>query len=114
MREFREVFGWLVEADVSVMTKTKKLQIGSATAFYDGFEVVACFLCIRFGAIRDMSVCRIDIYVRKQVIIHKIIITLVVVMCQSTVFIQIDGSNLRKIKVPFFIPVYQCFISTYR
>ena len=96
------------------MTKTQKLQIGAATVLYDCFKVIAGFLRIRFSTIWNMSVSRVDIYVREQIIIHKVIIALIVAMCQSAVFVQIDGSNFRKIQIPFFVPVYQCLISTDR
>ena len=70
-----------------VMTKTQKLQIGAATVLYDCFKVIAGFLRIRFSTIWNMSVSRVDIYVREQIIIHKVIIALIVAMCQSAVFV---------------------------
>ena len=44
--EFREIFCRLIKADMPVMTKTQKLQIGAATVLYDGFKVIAGFLRI--------------------------------------------------------------------
>ena len=95
---------------MSIVSQTEKLQIHAAKGS-DHFLVVGtlCF-AVLFCAVRNIGVCRINVHMVKQILMHEIVVALVVVSCESFVLIQIGCLHLRKIDISVFIFLNQTFV----
>lgn len=80
----------------------------------DRIVLTACLLAVLNHSVRQIRLVLIDIYLAEEIIIHKIIIALVVFSWKSLVLVQVYRRYLRKIQIPFFVPLYQLLISTDR
>ena len=99
-----------VETDVSVMSNSQKLQVHTAQRL-DQFRIsTAFFLRIRLHSVRQMCIFHRDIHMVKQILVHKIIITLIVFPAQPLIFIQVHRHNLRKVQISLAEPFHQLFI----
>ena len=65
-------------------------------------------------SVRYMGSGQINIDVFEQIVHHKIVITLIIVMIQSLVFVKIHCGHLRKIQIAFIVPFYQLFVGSHR
>ena len=114
MSLFVELVVRLVEANVSIMSKTQQLQINTAHGCDHFIVFLTGFLTVRLCAIRQMGVCRINIYMRKQIVMHEVVIALLVLLGQALVLIQVYTSYVGEIVVAIFIACYQIFVSADR
>ena len=110
MSLFVELVVRLVEANVSIMSKTQQLQINTAHGCDHFIVFLTGFLTVRLCDIRQMGVCRINIYMRKQIVMHEVVIALLVLLGQALVLIQVYTSYVGEIVVAIFIASYQIFV----
>ena len=56
-------------------------------------RLISCafLIAIWLRAVRKMRVCRIDIYLVKQIFVHKVVVTLIIGSWKPLVFVQIHG-----------------------
>ena len=78
------------------MSETEKLDINTAHGL-DQF-LISCtfFLRIRFCAVRYIGISRINIHAVKQMLMHEIIVTLIIVACQPFILVQIHRLYFRE------------------
>ena len=94
MRRLRKICSRLIEADMSIVSQTEKLQIHAAKGSDHFFVVGALCFAVLFCAVRNIGVCRINVHMVKQILMHEIVVALVVVSCESFVLIQIGCLHL--------------------
>ena len=104
----------LVEADVSVRSKSEKLKIDSAGPLNDLVVFTAGLSGIHIGAVRNMNVLRLYIDVTVKMLVHEIPVALLIVVRKALILIQIDGGNPGKINSPFLVALYQTLVQTLR
>ena len=103
-------FPRLVKADVAVMAQAKQLEIDAAERT-DHLVVPGAFLSgVRLHAVGNVDAFRRDIDGVEKIFVHEIVVTLVVIPAESLVFVEVDGAHLRKIDVPFMVPLDQLLI----
>ena len=56
----------------------------------------------------------VDIYMVKQVGVHKIAVALVIVRVKSFVLVQVNGGDFGKVQIPLVVPFDQLFVSANR
>ena len=61
-------------------------------------------------AIGDKGVSQINIYMLKEILVHKISVTLLIFAVQTYIFVKINRGDIAKINVAYFIPFYKLFI----
>ena len=104
----------LVEADVTVSADSKQLHIDTTHAADDLIVIRTGFLTVLFQSVWHIGSCLIDIYMVKQICVHKITIALIVISGKSFVFIKIYGCDLRKVQISFFVPLDQLLVHSHR
>ena len=86
--------GWFVEANVTVVTETKKLDVSRSDAV-DQFVVgLAALFAVSFRTIRNMSIVIRDVHAVKKMRIHEITIALFMGTWKSLIFIKIYSGDL--------------------
>ena len=89
-----KIFIGFIESDVSIGTKTQKLQINTSQIFNHLIITGTLCFCIRIGSAGYIGIGLIDVDMIKEITPHKMNITLIIVLPQTHVFIQIDGTYL--------------------
>ena len=84
----------LIESDMTVSADSKQLHVDTAYAADDLIVIRTGFLTVLFQSVWHISSCLIDIYMIKQICVHKIAIALIVISGKSFVFIKIYGCDL--------------------
>ena len=89
-----KMVGWFVEANVTVVTETKKLDVSRSDAV-DQFVVgLAALFAVSFRTIRNMSIVIRDVHAVKKMRIHEITIALFMGTWKSLIFIKIYSGDL--------------------
>ena len=114
MRFFFKGISRLIEADVSVPADTEQLHVHTSGLPDDFVILCTCLIAVLFQSVRHKSPCFVNIYMVKEIMIHKIAITLVIVAGKSLVLIQIHACHPGKIQIPLFVPFYQLCIHAHR
>ena len=112
MRTLGEMVVGLVEANMTVVTNTKKLQVRIAGFSNKPIVLGASCLDVRIRAVGHMSVLKINIYQVKEVFTHEIVIALRIVMRKTAVLVKVIRRNLREVQVSPLAPVSKLGIST--
>ena len=74
---------------MTVVAKSQKLEVYPAKRLDQRFISCAFLIAVWLCAIRKMRISRIDIYLVKQIFVHKIIVTLIIGSWKSLIFVQI-------------------------
>ena len=111
---FFKGISWFIKADVSVPADTKQLHIHTSGLPDDFVILCTCLIAILFQSVRHKGPCFVNIYMVKEIMIHKIAVALVIVAGKSLVLIQIHTCHPGKIQIPFFVPFYQLCIHAHR
>ena len=78
-----------IKSDVTVSANTKKLHVHTA-GFPDDFIILCTrLITVLFQPVRHKGSLLVNIYMVKEILIHKITVTLVIVTGKSLIFIQI-------------------------
>ena len=104
----------LVKADVAVLSKPQKLQVRAAKAFYLLIIGSARGFPVRGHPVRHKSVRLVDIDMIEELMVHEIPVALFICPVQPSVFIQIDRSDRREIKIAALIRFDQFLICSDR
>ena len=110
VRTLGEMVVRLVEANVTVVTNTKKLQVRIASLSNKPIVLGASCLDIRIRAVGHMSVLKINIYQVKEVFAHEIVIALRIVVRKTAVLVKVIRRNLRKVQVSPLAPISELSI----
>ena len=99
---------------MSVQANSKKLHINTTGSFDDLVIFPADFLTVKIFSVWNENVVFPYIYMFKQIFLHKTPVALFVVSFDSSVFIQIDRRNFRKIHLTVVICFHDLFICPHR
>ena len=110
MRTLGEMVVGLVEANVTVVTNTKKLQVRIASLSNKLIVLGASCLDVRIRAVGHMSVLKINIYQVKEVFAHEIVIALGIVVRKTAVLVKVIRRNLREVQVSPLAPISELSI----
>ena len=111
---FLECCARLVESDVAVVSKSKKLQVNAADAA-DGFVVCCtCFFAVRLQSVRNEGALFVDVDMIEQVCVHEVTIALIILRGESFVLVQVYAGDVCEIEVAFVVPLNQLFVSADR
>ena len=72
-------FSGFIEPNMSVSANSQKLHVNAAYAADRFIIVCTCFVTVFFQSVRYISSCLINIYMVKQIGVHKIAIALVII-----------------------------------
>ena len=99
-----EMIVGLVEADVTVKTDTKHLEVGSANAL-DVCVVISALLC---GVLSDTagnaSILLINVYVVEEIGVHEITVALLVASVKAYVLVKVYGARQARLISLAFAP----------
>lgn len=84
----------LVETDMTIATDTEQLQVDAAAGSDQIIICLAGFLWILGKTVWYKGAVFVDVDMVKEIIIHKIAITLDISGTEPLVFIQVDGGDL--------------------
>lgn len=88
-----------VEANVAICADAEELEVDAACCA-DFFLVAAAeFFGVRRHTVWDMNVCRIDVHMPKEILMHEGLVGLRMVGSNADVFVQIERGDLRPIEV---------------
>ena len=114
MRALGEVVIGLVKADVTVVANAEQLQIRVTGGSDDLVVLGAGSGGIGVGAIGHVRVVQIDIDVIEEVLAHKVVIALGIVVRKTTILVQVIGADLGKVNVALLVPSSELFVSANR
>src|SRR5699024_7806434 len=100
----------LVETDMSVMSDPQKLKVHSSYALNDLIVFSACFLTVRLKSVGNKSPALVDIYMIKEILVHKVTVALIIVSGKAFVLVQVHTCHLREIKISLFVPFHEILI----
>ena len=104
----------LVEADVSVLAKTQKLQVCAPETLQHIIVGFARRFPVCCHSVRHKSIRLVNVDMIKELMIHEIPVALIICPVQPSVFVQIDCPDRRKIKIAALIRFDQLLIGTDR
>ena len=81
----------LIESDMAIVAKSQKLEVYTPKRLDQRLISCAFLIAVWLRAVRKMRVCRIDIYLVKQIFVHKVVVTLIIGSWKPLVFVQIHG-----------------------
>ena len=114
MRALGEVVVGLIEADVTVVANAEQLQIGVAGGSDDLVVLGAGSGGIGVRTVGHMRVVQIDVDVIEEVLTHKVVIALGIVMRKATILVQVVGADLGKVDVTLLVPSSKLLVGTNR
>ena len=99
---------------MAVQTHAEQLQVNAACRLDGCIVAFALPLGVKLSAVRQVdALCR-DIHRPEKVLVHEIVVALVVIRCQTAVFVQIEGRAAAEIHITFVIPFDQLIVNTDR
>ena len=107
---FLECCARLVESDVAVVSKSKKLQVNAADAADDFVVCCTCFFAVRLQSVRNEGTLFVDVDMIEQVGVHEVTIALIILRRESFVLVQVYAGDICEIKVTFVVPLDKLFI----
>ena len=114
MRLFLKGCTRLIKSDVSVFPDSQKLHIHTTGPAYNRIVLCTGFVTVLFQSIRHKGLVFIDVYMVKQIFIHKVSVTLLIIPGNPFILIQIYSRHLRKIQISLFVPFHQLCIHSHR
>ena len=114
MRTLGEVVIGLVKADVTVVANAEQLQIRVTGGSDDLVVLGAGSGGIGVGAIGHVRVVQIDIDVIEEVLAHKVVIALGIVVRKTTILIQVIGADLGEVNVTLLVPSSELLVGANR
>ena len=114
MRTLGEVVIGLVEANVTVVTDAEQLQI-RVTGSSDDFVVLrAGSGSVGIGTIGHMRVVQVDVNVIEEVLTHKVVVALGIVVRKATILVEVVGADLGKVDVTLLVPCGELLVGANR
>ena len=114
MRTLGEVVIGLVEADVTVVTDAEQLQIGVTGGSDDLVVLRAGSGSVGIGAIGHMRVVQVDVNVIEEVLTHKVVVALRIVVRKATILVEVVGADLGKVDVTLLVPSGELLVGANR
>ena len=104
----------LVESDVTILANTTQEEVNT-TSSLNAFFVILTLLCQVGGvAVEDIYICRVDVDVLEEVLLHKGVVALGVLLGEANVLVHIEGDNVSERHLALLIKVDQLGIHTQR
>ena len=107
-------FARLIEADMTIGADAQQLQVDAAQLVDDTVVTGTLGGSVQIGAVRQVGLCRVDVDLAEQVLIHEIPVALGMLFGQAAVLVQIDGGDLREIEVALVVPLHQLGVGAHR
>ena len=112
VRTLGEMVVRLIEANVTIVANTKKLQVRIAGFSNKPIVLGASCLDVRIRAVGHMSVLKINIYQVKEVFAHEIVIALRIIVRKAAILVEVVCRNLREVQVSPLAPISKLGIRT--
>jgi len=109
-----ELVAGLVEADVAVGAQAQQLQVSTTKGLDDSIVTGALSSSVGVGAVGNIAVGLVDVHMIEQVGAHEVGIALVVILGQTHVLVQVDGSDLGEVQLAGLILGDQLLVGTNR
>ena len=91
-----QLFARLIERKMAVRADAKHLKLNAAAR---NNRLELCDVCVDIaGALGDVGVCLVDVYVVEEVRVHEISVALVMRRLKADVFVKIHGVYLGEVK----------------
>ena len=104
----------LVEANVTVVTDAEQLQIRVTGSSDDLVVLRAGSGSVGIGAIGHMRVVQVDVDVIEEVLTHKVVIALGIVVRKAAILVQVVGADLGKVDVALLVPSSELLVGANR